>query len=334
MSQPFDPSHPRDIDLVMLTVAREIHDGGSLTAAAERMGVSQPALSQHIRRLENKLGVALTTRVGRSLRLTEAGMVLAKHAVAVEASLDSARRELSDIAQLVGGRLRLAAFPSASSSIVPTLLKRMHDAYPGVRVTFVEEEPPEAAQLLRDDRIDLAITFSYPDDLLDPHFTSTRGLAVHDLFAESVPIALPVDHPAAGERTVDLTRLSGDDWIAGCPRCRGHLLELCRSAGFEPHITRETDHSVAVLGMVSHGMGVAMLPSLALSYLAIPPGVVLRETSPNSLRQVHAVTSSEASRIPSVATALAVLATLTAPQLAGVPSVGAAPSSQSTSGAR
>ncbi|MGV8882715.1 MAG: LysR family transcriptional regulator [Rhodoglobus sp.] len=319
MSESFDPSHPRDIDLVMLTIAREIHDGGSLTAAATRMGVSQPALSQHIRRLESKLGIALTTRVGRSLQLTEAGMVLAKHAVAVEASLDSARRELSDIAELVGGRLRLAAFPSASSSIVPTLLKRMHDDYPGVRVTFVEEEPPEAAQLLRDDRIDLAITFSYPDDLLDPHSVSTRGLAVHDLFTEPVLLTLPRDHPAAGEEIVDMARLSGDDWIAGCPRCRGHLLELCRSAGFEPHITRETDHSVAVLGMVSNGMGVAMLPSLALSYLAIPSGVVLRETSPRSPRQLHAVTSSEASRIPSVATALAVLSSLTAPRLAGSP---------------
>jgi DNA-binding transcriptional LysR family regulator len=303
----------RDIELMTLTIAREIHEGGSLTAAAERLGISQPAVSQHLRRIEDRLGTALTTRVGRSLRLTDAGIVLARHAVEIEASLDGARRELSDIVEGISGRLRLAAFPSASSSIVPTLLRRMNDLYPGVEVTFVEEEPPEAAQLLRDDRIDLAITFSYPDDARDPHFTSTSGLSVHDLFTEPVLLALPKDHPSASHDDVDIRLLEHDDWIAGCPRCRGHLLDICVSAGFVPRITRETDHSVAVLGMVSNGLGVALLPSLALSYLAVPDGVVLRRTSPASPRRLHAITSSEARRIPSVRAALDVLGTLSAP---------------------
>ena len=183
-------------------------------------------------------------------------------------------------------------------------------AHPGVGVTYVEAEPPEAVAAVRADRADVAITFSYPGDRDDPHRASARGLDVRAFGDEPMRLVLPAGHPAAASDVVDLAALAGDPWIAGCPRCRGHLLQLTSTAGFRPRIGFETDNFVAVESMVAQGLGVALLPELALAASPRHPGVVTRPTSGADVRSLHLVTARGGVRVPAVAAAVAVLEAL------------------------
>jgi DNA-binding transcriptional LysR family regulator len=331
------------LDLQSVRIVRAISETGSITAAAKALGYSQPAISQHLQRTEARLGLALVARVGRSVRLTEAGSLLATHALAITSAMDAAEGDLADLAGLRTGMVRLAAFPTASSTIVPRLLATLADRHPGIRVTYVEAEPPEAVQGLRDGSIDLAITFSYPGDRNDPHGDASRGLSSLPLFADLMAVVLPAGHvlargggagdagaldageldagaiggaavdvgtlgvadPDAG--SLDVAELSGERWIAGCPRCRGHLLAVCEVAGFTPVISFETDNAGAVLNMVASGLGVAMLPRLALATATLPAGAVIRRHTSRSGRSIQMLTTDGAHRVPSLAATAAVL---------------------------
>jgi DNA-binding transcriptional LysR family regulator len=295
------------LDLQTVRVVRQIAEHGSLTAAAEAIGYSQPAVSQQLRRFETRTGIALVERVGRGIRLTESGRVLARHANAVAAALQAAAGELDEIRGLRMGRVRLVAFPSASATLVPRLIATLAASHPGLDLTYVEAEPPEAVAAVRADRADLALTFSYPGDRDDPHRASARGLEVRPYGEEPMRLVLPAGHPAASDDVVDLERLHDEPWIAGCPRCRGHLLELAGTAGFAPRIAFETDNFVAVEGMVAQGLGVALLPALALSASPRHPGVVVRPTARADVRSLHLVTAKGAERAPAVGVAIAAL---------------------------
>jgi DNA-binding transcriptional LysR family regulator len=301
------------LDLQSVRIVRAISETGSITAAAKTLGYSQPAISQHLQRTEARLGLALVARVGRSVRLTEAGSLLATHALAITSAMDAAEGDLADLAGLRTGMVRLAAFPTASSTIVPRLLATLADRHPGIRVTYVEAEPPEAVQGLRDGSIDLAITFSYPGDRNDPHGDASRGLSSLPLFADEMAVVLPAGHElargggAGGVGSLDVAELSGERWIAGCPRCRGHLLAVCEVAGFTPVISFQTDNAGAVLNMVASGLGVAMLPRLALATATVPAGAVIRRHTSRSGRSIQMLTTDGAHRVPSLAATAAVL---------------------------
>src|SRR6478736_3708404 len=207
MSDTFVPE--LEFDVQSLRVVKAIADAGSITAAATALGYSQPAISQQIKRLERSLGVALIERVGRSVRLTEAGRILARHAPAVTTALDAAAGELAELRGLRSGRVRLVGFPSASPTIVPRLLAELAAHHPGVSVTYIEAEPPEAVQAVREDRADIALTFSYPGDRDDPHGPSSRGLSVRTIGSDDLLAVLPVGHPAATAGGIDMSVLSG-----------------------------------------------------------------------------------------------------------------------------
>ncbi|MBT2499648.1 LysR family transcriptional regulator [Agromyces sp. ISL-38] len=300
------------LDLQTVRVVRQIAEHGSLTAAAASLGYSQPAVSQQLQRFEERTGIALVERVGRGIRLTESGRVLARHAFAVTTALEAAAGELAEIRGLRAGRVRLVAFPSASATLVPRLIASLASEYPGVAVTYVEAEPPEAVEAVRADRADLAITFSYPGDRDDPHRASARGLDVRAYGDEPMQLVLPEGHPAAESDVIMLDRLAGEPWIAGCPRCRGHLLELAGAAGFTPRIAFETDNFVAVEGMVAQGLGVALLPALALEASPRHPGIVTRPTARADVRSLHLVTARGAERVPAIGATLAALEALAA----------------------
>lgn len=294
------PIDDPDFDVHALRVVKAISDEGSLTAAAASLGYSQPALSQQMKRLERRLGVPVIERVGRRVRLTEAGRVLARHAPAVTTALDAAAGELAELRGLRAGRVRLVGFPSASSTVVPRLLTDLARHHPGITITYVEAEPPEAVEAVREDRADIALTFSYPGDRDDPHGSSARGLAVHSVGADELLLVLPADHPAARADRVAITELMEENWIAGCPRCRGHLLELCGRAGFAPRIGFETDNVVAVEGLVAQGIGVATLPRMAVDSFPLLRGVVTRTLPAGEARSLHVVTAHGADRVPAV----------------------------------
>lgn len=295
-----------DLDLHSIRIVRAVAEHGTISGAARALGYSQPAISQHLRRAEQRLGVPLVARAGRGVRLTEPGATLARHAIAITSALDAASGDLADLMGLSAGTVRIAGFPTASSTLIPRLLQSMRDAYPGITVNFVESEPPEAIGMLRDGLVDVAITFAYPGDRADPH-RDDAALDTMPLFTEPVVLAMPQSHPLAAGGPVDLAALSDARWIAGCPLCRGHLLAACETAGFAPRIELETDNAVAVLNLVAADAGLALLPRLALATAVVPPGTVVRETVPSSDRSIRVVTQAGAHRVPSIGAALAAI---------------------------
>ncbi|HEY4268465.1 MAG TPA: LysR family transcriptional regulator [Galbitalea sp.] len=294
-----------DLDLHTIRIVRAIADTGTITGAAALLGFSQPAISQHLQRTESRLGMPLVIRSGRSIRLTEAGSLLAKHALAISSALDAASGELAELAGMRTGSARIAAFPTASSTIMPRLLRAMAERHSGIVLSYVEAEPPEALAMLRDGSVDLAVTFSYPGDRADPHRDLTAGLALTPLFTEDMLLVLPAGHPSAVAADVEVRDLSSEHWIAGCPLCRGHLLAVCEAAGFEPAIDYETDNAVAVLHLVAAQLGVAMLPRLALATVTAPAGAAIRAASPLSTRSIQLVHQADAARVPSLAATMA-----------------------------
>lgn len=290
-------------DAAGLRVMRAIAEEGSFTAAAHSLGYTQPAVSQMVRRLEQRTGTALVERIGRSVRLTEAGALLARRAAEILDRIEEAEAEVSAIAGLQAGRVRLMAFPSSSATLVPRALARLRASHPAVTVQFSEAEPPESLAALRAGVVDLAVAFSYEG--IDPGRgeDDLNGLVVRDVLTDPVMLVLPRDHELAGQDEVDLAALSGDRWIAGCPRCRGHLLLLAHGAGFDPDVTFETEDYVAVLGLVAAGLGVALVPRLILSTVS-HPDVVVVPVSPPSRRVVQVITTPDLQRVPTVAATL------------------------------
>lgn len=245
--------------LVFRTVAR----AGSLSAAARDLGWSQPAVSQQLQHLEREVGGPLVVRSSRGVTLTEAGSLLLSRADAVAGELHMAAEELASLAELRGGRVRLVAFPSAAATLAPAALSLLSRDHPGVEVALVEAEPPEAWASVREGEADVALVFGY--DGPPPDATRPGGdLTWLPLAVEPVDLVLPPDHPVARRRAVRLADLSDATWIGGCSRCRQHLIDRCRDAGFEPRLAHETDDYVAVQALVAAGLGVTLLPRSAL----------------------------------------------------------------------
>lgn len=277
---------------------KAIAEEGSFTAAAVALGYSQPAISQMVRRLEQRSGTVLVERIGRHVRLTEAGAVLARHAVTVLAALDAAEEEVAAIAGLRAGRVRLMAFPSSSASLVPRALALVKQRHPDVTVSFSEGEPPESLAALRAGDCDIAVAFAY-EGVDVGRGEDLEPFVIRKLLDDEVRLVVPPGHRLANHGVADLADAAHDPWIAGCPKCRGHLLSLARAAGFCPDVAFETEDYVAVLGLVAEGLGVALVPDLILR-AAQHPGVVALPLRQTTRRQIHAVTTADLQRVPAV----------------------------------
>jgi DNA-binding transcriptional LysR family regulator len=260
---------PPPFDLHRLRVLRTVARERSFSAAARALDYTQPAIGHHIRRLEAGLGTPLVIRRGRTIDLTPAGEALVARADSLLAGASAAWEEVAAVAGLRAGRVRLATFPSAGATFVPPALARLRDAHPGLEVTLVEDEPPELGQLVLRGEADLAVSFEYGGADAVP------GLERTELCREEKVAVLWVGHPLVGESEIDLAKLRDARFIGGCPRCRGHLVALCRQAGFEPDIGLSTDDWVAVQAMVAARLGVTLLPALVLGAVRHPDVAIL-----------------------------------------------------------
>jgi molybdate transport repressor ModE-like protein len=313
------------LDVRRLMVLRAVARSGSLSAAARLLDYTQPAVTHHLRRLEREVGTALVARAGRGVRLTEAGRALVAHADALASRLAAAEEEIAAIAGLRTGHARLAAFPSANATIVPTALALLRTRHPGVTASLAEAEPPEALSLLRRGECDLALTFEYRrastgnaghGSAHDGDDSSDRdgGVTVVPLLGDELRAVLPLGHRLASAPVLRLAQLAGETWIAGCERCRGNLLRVCAAAGFTPEIALATDDYIAVQRLVSAGLGVALLPDLVTSRLVLPD-VAIRPLAEPPGREIAAV-------LPAAGRAPAVVALLTALQDASAATAG------------
>lgn len=240
------------LDVTRLRVLDAVARLGSVTAAAKELHYTQPTVSHHLARLEAETGAQLLQRAGRGIRLTPTGQLLAARAAEIIGRVDAADTELAAHVGLSAGRVRLAGFHSVIGSLVPPTVAALASKYPGLQVGLTDTQPPEALELLRTGKVDVAIIFRYGET--DPEPDDVR---LHHLLDD--PLYL-----LSTRRGQTLDSLRDATWIAGCDRCRRHLLAMCADEGFEPRIGYTTEDMVVMQALVTAGLGVTTSPGLAL----------------------------------------------------------------------
>jgi DNA-binding transcriptional LysR family regulator len=277
------------LNLGRLKVLQEVLGRGSFSAAAEALSYTQSAVSQSVARLEAETGATLVVRDRRGVRPTAAGAKLVEHAEAIFAQVEAAEAELAAVLGLRGGELRVASFPSAGATLIPQAVAAFRDRHPHVSLTLAEGEPEEIAPRLRAGEFDLALLFEFPGARERP----SAGLRTTRLLEDPMHVALPSEHPLAAKPALSLADLGEQDWVqtSATSPCARHVIRSCVAAGFEPNVTFETDDYETIQGLVAAGVGVALIPRLALT--RVHPGVVVRELAPRSpARKVVAATIS------------------------------------------
>jgi DNA-binding transcriptional LysR family regulator len=280
-------------------VLKAVVDTGSVAGAATALNFSPSAVSQHVTALERETGCVLLERAGRGVRPTEAALLLCEHASKILATVHEADEALAALRSGQIGRLRLAAFPTAGSSLVPGALAAFQLVHPKVHLDLTVHEPEEAVIKLRSGAIDLAITV----EPYGPGGAPDDGLLRWHLLSDPFRVVLPRKHPLAGRRSVDLAMLAGDRWInvsSSPDYCQQAVDDACVRAGFQPAYGLEADEYPTVEGFVAAGLGVALVPQLALG-TSVHIGVVARHVKGHQpVRQVWAATRPALSGQPSV----------------------------------
>jgi DNA-binding transcriptional LysR family regulator len=261
------------LDSRRLRVLCEVYRHGSFSAAAESLGYTQPAISRQIAALEAEVGTTLIRRVPKGAILTDAGRLLVDRAEAILARLDDAENELRALAGLEGGRLRMATFASAASSIVPVAIAAFRERHPAVELSVVMSDPPDSIPRLRAGEFDLVLSH-------DAIGAAPATELVH-LFDDPMYVAMRVGHRLADSSPLELADFAAEPWMLAttqtCPDSR-LFLRACHDAGFEPRIAFQNDDYPAILGFVAAGVGVAMIPDMVAR--GVRDDVVVRDLNP------------------------------------------------------
>jgi DNA-binding transcriptional LysR family regulator len=287
-----------------LGVFREVVARGSFSAAADALSYSQSAVSQSIATLEGEVGATLIERNRGGVRATAAGASLARHAGGILASMETAEAEIAAIAAGHGGRLRTATFPTAGATLMPQAIADFRASHPGVEVTLTEGEPEEIAPRLRAGELDLVLLFEFEG----VGERQGAGIKRFELLDDPLHLALRDDHPLVRRRRLALEDLREESWVqaSAASACARHVVRSCHAAGFEPRVSFESDDYQTVQGLVAAGVGVALIPKLALS--TVRPEIRVRALHPQSpVRKVFAATPRAAAVTPAVATMLDLL---------------------------
>src|SRR4051794_5940751 len=292
------------LDVKRLRVLREVAARGSFSGAADALSYTQSAVSQQIAALEREAGTVLVERSPRGVRLTDAGTALVGHADAILARLDAAERELEAIAGLRGGRLRLVSFLSAAASLMPLAIAEVRRRHPAVELSLEPGEPPDAIASLKAGNCDVALC-------IEAAFNPLRDAAVDKtpLLDDPMFLVLPRDHPLARKPDVRLEDLADEAWIQGtattCPDT-SILLRAANTAGFEPRIAFHSDDYTAIQGFIAAGVGVGLIPDLAL--VSVRDDIAIRDLGPQApARRIFAATLDGSYRAPATAAMLEVL---------------------------
>jgi DNA-binding transcriptional LysR family regulator len=296
-------------DVKQLRVLKAVAEHGSFSAAADALAYSQPAISQQIAALEKRAATTLVDRGSRGVRLTDAGQALVEHAEVVIARLAAAEAELEAIAGIRGGRVRLASFPTAGASLLPPAVAEFSARHPDVELSFVEREPEEAAQMLRSAELEIAILFEY--DALNPMEFERfyEGIELHHLVDDAMFLALPRDHPLTRKKRVRLVDVADETWIqeTGSHSWCGSFHEaVCAKAGFAPRVGFRSDDYNVVQGLIAAGVGISLLPGLALTN--VREDIVIRSLGPQApARRIAAGTLAGRYRSPATGAMLDIL---------------------------
>lgn len=264
--------------LLLLEVARH----GSVTGTAKALNYTPSAVSQQIARLEAEVGQVLLQRHARGIALTNAGEVLVARAEAIARQLDAAQQELTDLAELRAGRLRIGTFPTVGASLLPLAVTDFRDEYPDVALTVRSARFHALRQMLEAREVELSLLWDYAWQQLDD-----ENLQVTHLLDDPPMLLISTRHRLAGRRRVELAELADEQWItrADAHPVASALQRCCREAGFEPEIAFEANDYQEAQAMVGVGLGIALAPRLAVG--SVRPDVrVLRLSTPAPTRRI------------------------------------------------
>jgi DNA-binding transcriptional LysR family regulator len=267
------------LNLIHLKVLEAVARNRSVTEAAKELHYSQPSVSHHLGRLEAETGAKLIQRVGRGIRLTPEGELLAQRAAEIVGRVDAASAELAAHLGLQAGRVRLAGFQTVLSTIVPRAAAELARLYPDIELNLIDVHPVEGLEMLRSGKVDIALIFRHPDTPVED-----EGFRLTHLMDD--PLYL-----ISRRRNDRLTDHRDSAWVGGCERCRAAMVAACARAGFSPRIAYSSDDMIVMQSLVAAGMGVATLPGLALTAHQVP-GVHATELADNT-RQIYAATYGE-----------------------------------------
>lgn len=254
-----------------------------MAAAAEALHLTPSAVSQQIAQLEEDAGIQLTERIGRGVRLTPAGRALVGHAERVMVVLDEARSELVQLRREIVGELRVAAFPSIASLVLPDTVKRLALAHPRLEIGLEELEPIDAVAALRAWRTDIALI----DDLSIEAGKDRENIELVPLTEDVLYVAVATDHPLSKRRSLGVADLRHEAWAmeSTWSTFGDFVIDLCRRAGFEPRINAKCRGSEMVEAMVASGCSVSVAPSLRV--LKAPAGVAWIKLKPEVRRKIY-----------------------------------------------
>lgn len=249
------------IDVQRLRILRAVAEHGSFNKAAGALLLTPSAVSQHIAALERGLGHPVAVRSTRGVTLTEPGRLLVEAAEAVSAELD---RVQHDIDRITADRPRLtvATFVSGGRRLLPRALARFVAAHPEVELTVLEAEPEDAVAMVRAGAADLALTYHFDGPLPLRPEVALDWLPLTD---DPLSLVLPPRHRLAGRTSVALSELAGDRWVLGCLKTEAYLRRYADRAGFGLRVAASTTDYFFARTLVEAGVGVALIPRVALA---------------------------------------------------------------------
>ncbi|RQR30176.1 MULTISPECIES: LysR family transcriptional regulator [unclassified Burkholderia] len=248
------------MEIGRLRALLELARCGTMAAAAEALFLTPSAVSQQITQLEEEAGVKLTERIGRGVRLTPAGQALVGYAERVMVVLDEARSELAVLRREIAGELRVAAFPSIASAVLPDTVKALQRVFPRLEIILDEMEPIDGLAALRSWRADIALI----DDLSIVVGDKQENVGVVQLAEDVLYVALAADHALSRRPSLSVADLRHETWaIDSTSSVFGDFIAgLCRRAGYEPRINAKCGGFEMVGAMVAAGCSVSIVPGL------------------------------------------------------------------------
>ncbi|MGA3301273.1 MAG: LysR substrate-binding domain-containing protein [Candidatus Acidiferrales bacterium] len=234
-----------------------IADTGNFSRAAERCRIAQPSLSQQVQKLEDDLGVKLFDRLGRSIRLTEAGRAFIPRARAILEQLDAARSSAADKNADLRGNVTVGVIPTVAPYLMPAYTASFAKKFPDAKLRIIEETTSVLVEGLRDLSIDVAI-LALP--------LRHKDLELFPIRTEPLFAVLKKNHPRARAKSLALKDLRGESFVMlRDGHCfRDLSLDTCTRARITPNIAFESGQFSSLLGMVAAGIGVSLVPEMAI----------------------------------------------------------------------
>ncbi|MBB4519695.1 DNA-binding transcriptional LysR family regulator [Paraburkholderia fungorum] len=289
------------LNLSRMRLLHELSVLGTISAVAEAVHLTRPAVSQQLSLLEDELDTILIERSGRGVQLTPAGRRLVARATALFEMVEDIEAEVAAANVEVSGEVRLSAFGSLASSIVPTAIKSLLDEHPQLLVNFTELEPSEGLRAAAAKQTDIAIV----DDLVSAE-TLANALEFHPLCVDHFDAVVSSGHKLAGRRTIQLSDLAHERWALNQSAATYHsfLMNACFAGGFTPKVTTSSRNMAVTLEMVRTGCTVAVLPRLALRQAEKDSDFAVLPIEPVLNRRVFVALPKGTAKRPAVAAVL------------------------------